>query len=74
MCHVCERLGIVYTAYFIADGILDMELALSRGTVASEELPRPAVYVHEEPGWKKAWKEGRLPFATYPPADFASYT
>ena len=66
----------LYTAHFIADGILDMELALSRAAAAGEELPRPAVipYIHEEPDWKKAWKEGKLPFATYPPADFPSYT
>ena len=74
MCHVCERLGIVYTAYFIADGILDMELALLRAAAASEELLRLAVHVPEDLGWKTAWKEGSLRFATYPPADFPSYT
>jgi hypothetical protein len=74
MRHVCERLSIVYTAYFIADGILDMELALSRAAAASEDLLRLAVYVSEDLGWNKAWKEGRLRFATYPPADFPPYT
>ncbi|KAK4044234.1 hypothetical protein C8A01DRAFT_31547 [Parachaetomium inaequale] len=74
--HRHGNLRDLWTAHFIADGVLDMELALARAAAAGEEVPRPVVIpcVHEEPAWKKAWKEGKLPFATYPPADFASYT
>ncbi|KAK4149733.1 hypothetical protein C8A00DRAFT_18623 [Chaetomidium leptoderma] len=54
--------------HFVAKGVLEVELALARAAATGVEIPRPVVipYVHEEPEWKKAWREGKLPWAPYP--------
>ncbi|KAH6838683.1 hypothetical protein B0I37DRAFT_439948 [Chaetomium sp. MPI-CAGE-AT-0009] len=62
-----------FEEHFVAKGVLEAELALSRAAAAGVEVPRPVVipYVHEEPDWKKAWREGKLPYAPYPSSGVA---
>lgn len=57
-----------FERHFVAKGILEIELALTKVTAVGVEVLRSVVipYVYEESERKKDWREGKLLYAPPP--------